>query len=171
VSLSSPPLVSSTAHNTPGASDAWGTPQSLFDLLDSRWGFVLDAAASASNAKCERFYTEDDDALSLSWRVDDGLAPVFVNPPYGRAVGLWVEKAFKESRQGLVVCMLIFCRTDTKWWHRWAMRAAEVSLIKGRVRFERDGVAQQAAPAPSCVVTFAPWWSGPPVLRTLDLNP
>ena len=41
----------------------WKTPQSLFDELDVEFGFQFDLAADETNAKCDRFYTLEDDAL------------------------------------------------------------------------------------------------------------
>lgn len=50
------------------ASDDWPTPQWLFDQQNAKWRFDLDAAASATNAKCRKFYTIADDALRMPWR-------------------------------------------------------------------------------------------------------
>lgn len=45
----------------------WETPQALFDELNAEFGFSLDAAASESNAKCPRFFTERENGLIQSW--------------------------------------------------------------------------------------------------------
>ncbi len=124
----------------------WSTPQALFDEVNKEFAFTLDAAADETNAKCESFLTEKDDALVCDW---PGV--VWLNPPYGRGVGRWVEKAYEQSKMGSTVVCLIFCRTDTKWWHRWAMKAAEIRLIPGRISF---GAARGGAPAPSCLLVF-----------------
>lgn len=40
---------------------------------------------------------------------------VFCNPPYGRAVGEWVKKAYEESKKpGTLVVCLLPARTDTR---------------------------------------------------------
>jgi phage N-6-adenine-methyltransferase len=129
----------------------WATPWALFNEVDKEFGFTLDAAASAHNAKCKLYLTREDDALTKSWSdlAEDGS--VWLNPPYGREIGLWIEKAYRESLNGSPVVCLTFCRTDTKWWHRWAMRAAEVRIIPGRITF---GGATAGAPAPSCLIVF-----------------
>ena len=49
-------------------------------------------------AKCSLYYTPETDGLSQSW--DHGGA-VFCNPPYGREIGKWVQKAFEEARGGI----------------------------------------------------------------------
>lgn len=45
----------------------WETPQPLFDTLNSKYHFTLDAAASPSNTKCAVYYDEDQDGLSQNW--------------------------------------------------------------------------------------------------------
>ena len=45
----------------------WETPQDFFDRLNWKYHFTLDAAASPENAKCERFFTEEDDGISKNW--------------------------------------------------------------------------------------------------------
>lgn len=73
----------------------WCTPQDFFDKLNAEFGFVLDPAATDKTAKCSLYYTPETDGLSQSW--DRGGA-VFCNPPYGREIGKWVQKAFEEAR-------------------------------------------------------------------------
>ena len=46
-----------------GGSDSWGTPIELFDSLNAEFNFTIDAAANKFNALCDRYWTEDDDAL------------------------------------------------------------------------------------------------------------
>lgn len=76
----------------------WCTPQDFFDRLNAEFGFVLDPAATDKTAKCSLYYTPETDGLSQSW--DRGGA-VFCNPPYGREIGKWVQKAFEEARGGI----------------------------------------------------------------------
>ena len=128
----------------------WATPQALFDVLDREFYFALDAAASVSNTKCREFYSKEDDALTQSWCVGAGEA-VWLNPPYGREIGKWIKKAYEESQKGFPVVCLTFCRTDTRWWHDYAMRAAEIRLVPGRITFVG---ADAGAPAPSCLLVF-----------------
>ncbi len=80
---------------------------------------------------------------------------VFCNPPYGRELRQWVEKARGEADSGrATVVMLIPARTDTSYWHDLIFGRAEVEFLRGRVRFELDGVPMDSAPFPSAVVTF-----------------
>lgn len=125
----------------------WETPQDLFDELNKEHGFTLDVCALPENAKCSMFYTPEDDGLSQEW---GGVC--WMNPPYGRGIGSWVEKAHKEVSAGRaekVVC-LVPARTDTAWWHDWVTRG-EVTFIRGRLKF---GGHKHNAPFPSAVVVF-----------------
>lgn len=47
--------------------DDWATPQDLFDQLDRTFHFTLDVCASESNAKCERYFTAEQDGLKQDW--------------------------------------------------------------------------------------------------------
>lgn len=127
----------------------WATPQWLFDELNERFAFTLDPCATIENAKCGSFFAEADDGLAQSWEGET----VFMNPPYGRQIGRWVRKAYEEAlRPHTVTVCLIPARTDTAWWHTYVMRADEVHLIQGRVRFV--GKTVDNAPFPSCIVVF-----------------
>ena len=127
----------------------WATPQEFFDKLNWRFGpFDLDPCAHASNTKCANFFTEAEDGLSKNW---EGFTS-FVNPPYGRGIEKWIQKAYEESRkEDTKVVMLIPARTDTKYWHQYVMRADEVYFVKGRLKF---GDSDNSAPFPSAIVVF-----------------
>src|SRR5690606_5274176 len=124
----------------------WTTPQAFFDYWNRIYRFTLDAAASHDNAKCDRYFTEADDALTKDW---DGV--VWLNPPYGPGIGKWVRKAYQESQKVATVVMLIPARTETRWWHDYVMKADHIALVRRRMRF---GGATINAPFPSCVVIF-----------------
>ncbi len=124
----------------------WTTPQDLFVSLDNVFHFTLDPCGTKQNAKCRRYFTKQTDGLKQRWG-----GRVFMNPPYGREIGKWVEKAYGESRSNaeLVVCLLP-ARTDTRWWHEWCTKG-ETVFIRGRLRFSN---ARYAAPFPSALVLF-----------------
>jgi phage N-6-adenine-methyltransferase len=124
----------------------WSTPQDFFDELNAEFGFDLDPCATVENAKCARYFTMADNGLAQPWP-----GRVFMNPPYGRAVAAWMEKASlsAQTTAELVVC-LVPARTDTRWWHDYAMHG-EVRLLRGRLKF---GGASAAAPFPSALIIF-----------------
>lgn len=127
----------------------WSTPQDFFDKLNWRFGeFDLDPCADCANTKCANFFTEAEDGLSKSW---EGFTS-FINPPYGRGMDRWIQKAYQESRkEDTRVVMLIPARTDTKYWHQYVMKADEVYFVKGRLKF---GDSENSAPFPSAVIVF-----------------
>lgn len=130
----------------------WATPQDLFDELEREFRFTLDPCSTAANAKCDRFFTAEDDGLLQSWQGER----VFMNPPYGRAVQKWVEKAHSESRGGATVVCLLPSRTDTRWWHDYCMKG-EIRFVRGRLYF---GDGKGRAPFPSAIVIFRPATKG-----------
>ena len=74
-----------------------------------------------------------------------------MNPPYGRKIGLWIEKGFNEWKKGKIVVFLIPSRTDTRYWHKFIMKATEIRFLEGRLKFDDSG---KPAPFPSAVVVF-----------------
>ena len=128
--------------------DVWGTPQWLFDSLNKEFGFTLDPCTDGSNAKCGKFFTESDNGLVKNW----GTETVFMNPPYSSCEE-WMAKAYGASQAGATVVCLVPARTDTNWWHRYAMKG-EVRFLRGRLKF---GDATDPAPFPSAIIVFRPW--------------
>ena len=126
----------------------WPTPQGVFNELNDEFGFTLDPCATHENAKCEKYFTMDDDGLKQDW----GKETVFMNPPYGREIGHWMKKAYESSLEGATVVSLPPARTDNRWWHDYAMKG-EIRFIRGRLKF---GGAKNSAPFPSAIVIFRP---------------
>ena len=126
--------------------DKWSTPQPLFDVLHAEFHFTLDVCALPSNAKCTDFYTPEDDGLKQPW-----IGLCWMNPPYGREIVHWMERAFVAPVwDGVTVVCLVPARIDTRWWWDYA-RHGEVRLLKGRLKF---GGHENSAPFPSAVVIF-----------------
>lgn len=128
--------------------DQWATPDDFFKELDQEFHFNLDPCADEQNHKCEKYFTKEDNGLSKDW----GGYRVFCNPPYGRAIRDWVEKAYREgTKDNTIVVMLIPARTDTRYFHDFIQHRSEIRFVKGRLKF---GNSKQAAPFPSMVVIF-----------------
>jgi len=126
----------------------WATPREFFQRLNREFNFDLDPCAQSHNAVCSKYYTEREDGLIQDW---SGTTS-FVNPPYGRAIGAWIKKAYEEGcKPNTTVVMLIPSRTDTKYWHDYVMRSSEIRFVKGRLKF---GGGNNSAPFPSAVVVF-----------------
>ena len=131
----------------------WCTPQKFYDELNEEFHFVLDPAATDETAKCSLYYTPETDGLSQSW--DCGGA-VFCNPPYGREIGKWIEKAYEESQKTEhPIVLLIPARTDTSYFHDYIYGKAEMRFLRGRLRFaHEDGTTYATAPFPSMLVIY-----------------
>jgi phage N-6-adenine-methyltransferase len=126
----------------------WETPQRFFDELNAEFGFTLDVASQPGNAKCARYFTEQDDGLSQVW---EGIC--WMNPPYGKTIGFWVAKAHESAQTGATVVCLLPVRSDTRWWQRYCLPPAEVRFVPGRLTFSG---ASNPAPFPNAVVIFRP---------------
>jgi phage N-6-adenine-methyltransferase len=132
------------------AKQDWETPPHIFGPLDREFKFTLDAAASPQSAKCKQFLTIDDGPPDADkWRGHN----VWINPPYGRGIGAWVEQAFRAHRLGALVVMLLPARTDTRWFHShiYNKPSVEIRLLRGRIKFVG---APASAPFPSMIVIF-----------------
>lgn len=124
------------------------TPPELFGPLAERFGgFTLDVAAAPHNAKCERFFTIEDDGLAQSWAGER----VWCNPPYSD-IRPWVEKAWAEwcwlgpNRPELIVILLPANRTEQAWWQDLVeterldpLCSLRVEFLRCRQRFIRPG--------------------------------
>lgn len=130
----------------------WETPPEVFDKLNEEFHFDFDLAANAENTKCERWFSEEEDAMKQPW-----AGVCWLNPPYGKdkdhKLSNWVIKAYHESaKDDCTVVMLIPARTNTKWWHEYCMKADEVRLVCGRPKFIG---AMHGLPQPLAVVVFS----------------
>lgn len=128
--------------------DDWETPQELFDEWNRKFRFDVDVCANASNAKCAKYFTPEQDGLKQEWR-----GACWCNPPYGRQIGKWIRKAYESVQGGATVVCLIPARTDTGYWHDWVMRGT-ITFLRGRVYFKRNGAPHDRAPFPSAIVVF-----------------
>jgi phage N-6-adenine-methyltransferase len=110
--------------------DTWETPQWLFGWCVRKYGsFDVDAAAGHHNAKCKKFWTREDDALTQDW---SGLA-VFANVPFcgGNDIAAWLHKGMDAYKAIYVLPV----RTDVDWWGEVIVLASEIVFIGGRVNF------------------------------------
>jgi len=125
--------------------DLWSTPQDFFDKYNKIYNFTLDVCATKDNAKCNNYFTKEENGLEQKWSGN-----CWMNPPYGKEISLWMKKAYESSLQGATVVCLVPSRTDTKWWHNYAIKG-KIEFIKGRLKF---GNSKNSAPFPSAVIIF-----------------
>jgi phage N-6-adenine-methyltransferase len=122
--------------------DDRATDPALFAELDTRFSFTVDVAASAENARCQRFYSRSDDGLAQSWAGER----VWCNPPFS-AIAPWVEKGWDSHPAApLIVMLLPANRTEQGWWHDLVEPYRDrpgsplsCEFLRGRLRFLRSG--------------------------------
>lgn len=96
--------------------------------------------------------TEKEDGLLRPW---SGF--VWMNPPYGRALGIWLER-LSIHNNGIA---LVFGRTDTAAFHQHVWPAASsILFLRGRLTFHypdgsrpRDGANSGG---PSVLIAYGP---------------
>lgn len=119
--------------------DDRGTTTEVFEPLNERFRFTIDAAASVSNAVLPRYWTLEDDALTQDWTAER----VWCNPPYS-SIKPWVSKAWESVAGGcqLVVMLLPANRTEQVWWQDYVEPYRDrtesrlrVEFLRGRMRF------------------------------------
>lgn len=151
------------------------TPQELFDRLQVRFGFTIDAAASATNTKLPRYFTREQNGLAQSWADER----VWCNPPYSDC-GAWVNKAHEEVFKfycELAVLLLPANRTEQGWWQdfieprRDCGEGIRVEFLRGRLRFDVPGGYNDPRgnrpPFGVCLVIFEGLPSTAPARRAL----
>ena len=148
------------------ASAEWETPQAFFDTLDAEFHFDLDAAATPQNAKCINYFTAADNALKRNWDIRGRGTKVWCNPPYGRdGVEPFVRQGYLQSLIGVTSVFLVPARIDTAWFFDWVFckgptelpKADEVRVVKGRIKFLKEGARKNSATFPSIVVVYRPY--------------
>ena len=129
------------------ASDEYQTPEWLFKSLDREFRFDVDLCAAPGNFQTEPFFTKAQDALIHDWT---HFKACWMNPPYS-LVEKFMARAWDAGRMGITVVALVPVRTDTQWWYKYAVNAAQIRFIVGRLRF---GPGAGSAPFPSAIVVF-----------------
>jgi len=141
--------------------DDYGTPPELYFQVCQKFNIfpTLDVCATEKNAKCSKFITQKEDSLLFEW--DETF---FMNPPYSRVDHFMRKAYYQHLKHGVEGLILVFAKTDTKWWHNFIENKAEVHFVKGRIKFFKDGYeTRNSAPYPSCFVIYR-------LERTAELN-
>jgi site-specific DNA-methyltransferase (adenine-specific) len=123
----------------------WATPQDFFNRVQEEFGLEVDVCANNSNTKLPKFYSKEVNGLAQDW---SGIR-AWMNPPYGREIGKWTEKALRGG--AAIVVALLPARTDTRWFHDHIYGKAEIRFVKGRIKF---GGHENAAPFPNMIVIW-----------------
>lgn len=136
-------------HHLPneGVTDTWLTPPHIIEALGH---FDLDPCCPPQMPwkTAETMWTIEDNGLMLPF-----FGRVFLNPPYGRETGIWLEKLAVHD-DGVA---LVFARTETEMFHRnvWE-RARALLFLEGRLHFHLPNGqrSNRNAGAPSVLVAY-----------------
>lgn len=128
----------------------WSTPFDFFNPLNKEFKFSLDVCATHKNKKVKQCYTLKQNGLIQQWKGN----VCWMNPPYGRDMVKWLEKAkFELDNFDVTTVCLIPARTNTSWWHKICLKASEIRFVLGRPKF---GDATHGLPFPLAIVIFSP---------------
>ncbi len=111
------------------------TPTAIIAMVKEVLGGIdLDPAScdfAQKVVKAKRYYTEKENGLNKSWK-----GRVFLNPPYGMPqIRDFTNKLIDELSNIEAAILLTNDQTDTKWWHKCALKAALICMPMGRVHF------------------------------------
>ena len=114
--------------------DYWATDRSIIEAMEARYGkYDLDAAASAENAVCEKFYDEKTNCLKRWWGKGKHI---WLNPPYSTPLP-FIEKAVEQMEHENQIDVLLPGDASTVWF-AWAQKyAAEIIWIIADVDTEQ----------------------------------
>jgi phage N-6-adenine-methyltransferase len=161
------------------------TPDDLFKKYQEEFGITHDVCAEHTTAKCESYWTKEDDCLTHEW---SGVN--WINPPYNKPEKAcrapcklkrcekrgwqhnqeyvpgqidFVRKAYEEACAGRATTIaLLPARTDTDIFHNYIWdSSSNKPKYNVEVRFLKGRVtfkgAAAPAPFPSMIVIFKSW--------------
>lgn len=134
--------------------DEWGTPIREFREWDREFNFNYDPCADPKRLLKPgiEYDTKESNGLNADWTGKR----VFVNPPYGD-IKTWVKKCYGERNRADLIVLLIFSRTDTKYFHNYIYHVADLRFVKGRLKFtnlNKPEFKQQTPTFPSMLCIF-----------------
>lgn len=140
------------------ARDNYATPIEIFRALDQEFCFGFDVCADESTAKCDNYWTIEDDALSIDWKSEgDGFNyTLWCNPPYSD-ITPWVMKSQEAQRMGCCVVMLVMADPSVHWFRLAMETVSEVRFIHGRISFiDETGKPMHGNNKGNCIFVFDP---------------
>lgn len=133
------------------SADHYTPPDIIHRVVRTLGGIDLDPCSNSKRdpiIPAGEHYTILDNGLSFPWN-----GRIYLNPPYGRAIGEWIGKLISEYESGNVseAIALVPARVDTAWFS--ALYDYPILFITGRLRFRTVfGEGVSSAPFPSAIV-------------------
>ena len=126
------------------------TPDEIFIPLDNEFHFEVDLCATPENAKCQIYYTKEQDCFKQDWNKTS-----WANIEFVRAKK-YMKKAFEDSTKfDSTLVLLCTVKSNTNWWRDYVMKSKEVRFINGKVYF-KGSKNTQGLRFPCAVVVFNP---------------
>lgn len=167
------------SHKLKEVGDQWRTPDAIWWGMNAKFGpFSLDLFADGHNAKCEHFYTAEENALVQNWsaRLAAVGGAAYANPPYSRAQhheGQYItgmvpimEHAAAMRELGGRYVFFIKSATSESWWPE---DADHIAFVRGRISFDLPDwyIPAEGEPSESsagfgmAIAVFDKSWTGP----------
>jgi len=115
--------------------DEWTTPQALYDWLNDKCNFNVDAAATSKNTKCKKFFSKKKSFID-NWIDLYNQDRVFCNPPYS------LDREFAQlcyalyEASSIDTVLLLPVRSDRIWYNKLAnSKGVRVIPFTGRIHF------------------------------------
>ena len=128
----------------------WFTPPEILEAVGELFDGQIDLdpcsnSHEAPNVPALVHYTREDNGLCREWS-----GRVYLNPPYGKGIGPWIEKVREEHEAGRVTAAVVLVKaaTDTRWFRVLSERYPRCE-VAGRLKFSGC-----KAPAPFPSVLF-----------------
>ena len=132
-----------------GGRDDWRSPRKLVQSLDNEFDFTIDLAADKTNSVCDRYYSEQDDALKQSWKGERG----FCNPPFSK-----VEQFLSKAGECDIAAFIVAARTQTSYFLKQVFgnpHCHEIRFLHRGVKFlHPDGIPSVRSPLPICILIY-----------------
>jgi|APSaa5957512535_1039671.scaffolds.fasta_scaffold197976_1 hypothetical protein len=107
-------------------SDIHCTPDRVYDIIKSKWGYSKDDMFDPCPINPEY------NGLEISWKLIN-----YVNPPY-TLLREFVAKAIQEIGIGNKTILLLPCKTDQEWFHDLLDLNVEIKWIRKRLKFKNN---------------------------------
>ena len=135
--------------NSHGDSDApteWYTPPEYVDKARRVLGEIdLDPASNALAQKwiqAGNYFTQEDNGLIQPWQ-----GRVWCNPPYGRQVRKWLEKALASyEAKEMKSAIMLLNRSEADWYKESLQKIDAICEVKKRIAFLNASGQKQPSP-------------------------
>lgn len=106
----------------------YGTPPEIFATLNKIYDFDVDICAEPHTAKCEIYFTKQNNSLGFKWYTIPDAKWIWCNPPYDEVMP-WVCKAIDTQLNGVGVVMLLNDDGSVGWYAEALQYVSKVTRI------------------------------------------